>query len=476
MVIQRTTESEFADQIADAVAARDSSIDTRIGSVRDVQITPIAGVLKDQNDDIVYLSQLMSLKNAERFFPDDLDDFVYNEAIIRWDGSTSLAVVYFARIQPPTTNIPIPINFPLATTVDPSTGQVVEFRTIESKIMYGPATTPASAYYNADTEKYEIGVAVASVVKGSETGVGAYTITQFRRPFPEFDEVYNKQATTSGRGLETNTEVARRYQMQVEGSQIAAPTGLQRFILDAFSGSMDAYVVYGNDENLIREDTDAGAVDVWILGESPATVSHTVNYPGIETLVPLPKQPVISIVSVSDTGTTYVEGTDYELVTGEGIYAYSNRGQDGIRFISGGSAPTLNDSITIQYTYNTLPNVMTAYYRQSEYYVMGTDVLFRWAQDQQLEIEANLKVQSGNPESVRGLVEERLLNYINGLLLGEDVEEFDLDSEVARVFGVDNFTWTTLAVEDGSGVADIEIPPNQYARIVEANLVVNLVS
>ncbi len=475
MVIQRTSEEEFANQIADAVAARDASIDTRIGSIRDIQIKPIAEVLKEQNDNVVYLSQLTSLKNAERFFPDDLNNFVFNEGIVRWDGSSSLAVVSFARIQAPTANILIPINFPLSTTTDPATGQVVEFRTIESKIMYGPATVPASAYYDGDTEKYEIAIAVASVVKGVETAVGAYTITQLRRPFPEFDEVYNKLGTTSGRGLETNTELARRYQMQVEGSQLAAPKGLQRFVLDSFSGVLDNYVVYGENPNLLREDEDAGAVDVWILGDSPATESDTMDYPGIETLIPLTHQPVMTVESVSDAGTTYIVGTDYEVVTGEGIFAYSDRSQDGIKFIAGGAAPTLGAPLTVAYTYNTLIPIMSAYYRQSEYYVMGTDVLFRWAQELSIELEANLKVGSGNPESVRDLVKTRVLEYVNTMLLGVDVEEFDIDREVAKVFGVDNFTYSTLAVEDGSGVADIAVTPSMYARIAAANLVINLV-
>lgn len=476
MTIRRRTETEFADQIADGIAARDETVDTRIGSIRDIFVVPPATVMKDINDNIVYLSQLTSLRNAEQLNPGDLDGFVFNEGIVRWDGSPSLAIVTFARIQPPTGDIPIPSNFPLSTVQDPKTGQIVEFRTTESRIMYGPLTVPGSAYYNADTERYEIDVAVASVVKGETTAVGAYTITQFRRPFPDFDYVYNKQATTSGRGLETNLELARRYQMQVEGSQLGTSKGLQRFILDSFSSTLDAYVVYGENVNLLREMYDAGAVDVWILGQSPATVTMTTNYPGIETLIPLLKQPVVDVISVSDVGTTYVEGTDYEIVTGETVYAYSDRGQDGIRFIAGGSAPVLNDSITIVYSYNSLITTMTAFYRQSEYYSMGSDVLFRWAQAQQLEIEANLKVASGNPDKVLSLVRDRVLNYINGLLLGQNVEEFDIDSEVSRVFGVDNWTYTTLAVEGGTGVADIEIPPNQYARLEDANLVVNLVS
>lgn len=476
MAIRRRTEEEFADQIADGVAERDETIDTRIGSIRDIFITPNAVAMKDINDNIVYLSQLTSLLNAEQFAPADLDGFAYNEGVVRWDGSPSLAIITFARIQPPTADIPIPSNFPLSTVEDPTTGQIIEFRTIESRIMYGPLTVPGSAYYNADTERYEIDVAVASVVKGDITRVGAFTITNFRRPFPDFDYVYNKEATTSGRGLETNLELARRYQMQVEGAQIGSPTGLQRFVLDNLGSVIDAYVVYGENESLLREMYDAGAVDCWVLGDSPATVNMTVNYPGIETLIPLEKQPVMEVVSVSDVGTTYVEGTDYEVVTGETIYAYSDRGQDGIRFISGGSAPILSAPITIVYSYNSLITTMTAFYKQTEYYAMGSDVLFRWAQAQQLEIEANLKVASGNPDSVLELVRDRVLNYINGLLLGQNVEEFDIDTQVGNVFGVDNWTYTTLAVEGGTGVADIEIPPNQYARIEAANLIVNLVS
>ena len=476
MAIRRRTESEFADQIADGAAARDETLDTRIGPVRDLYIVPPAVVMKQINDNVVYLSQLTSLLNAEQFAPADLDGFVFNEGVVRWDGSPSLAIATFARIQPPTSDISIPSNFPLSTVQDPKTGQVVEFRTTESKIMYGPLTVPASAYFNADTEKYEIEVAVASVTKGDLTTVGAYTLTQFRRPLAAFDSVYNKQATTSGRGLEMNLELARRYQMQVEGSQNGTPKGLQRFLLDSFSSILDAYVVYGQNENLLREQYDAGAVDIWILGSSPATVSMTTVYPGVETLIPVEKQPVMEIFSVSDVGTTYVSGVDYEVVKGETVYCYSDRGQDGIKFIAGGAAPVLSASITISYSYNSLITTMTAYYRQSEYYSMGSDVLFRWAQEQQLVIEANLKVRSGNPDKVLGLVRERVLGYVNGLILNENVEEFDIDSEVSRVFGVDNWVYLTLAVEGGTGVFDIETPPNRYARLKDANLVVNLVS
>jgi len=476
MVIQRKTVEQFEVEISNGVAARDVSVDTNIGPVKDFYITPPAEVMKDIHDNIVYLSQLTSMKYAERFNPDDLDDVVFNEALIRWTGSASVTVVTFSRLQPPTTDIPVPVNFPLATTQDPQTGAVVQFRTIETQTMYGPATVTASSYYNPTTERYELDVAVASVDLGDETAVGAYTITQFRRAFPEFDEVTNKTATTSGLGLETNTDLATRFQMQVRGNQEATPAGLSLFGLDNFSGILDAYVVYGNNSNLLRHTEDAGAVDVWLLAEAPLTHVHTTTYPGVRTLVPVPKQPLISVASVVSGAVTYVEGTDYEVVTGEGIYAYSDRGSDGIRFLVGGAAPLLDDPLVISYSYNSMINIVTAYYSQSEYFVMGSDVLFRWGQRQYLEIEAELKVGSGNPSTVLSLVRERIVGYINGLKLGIDVEEFDIDREVGQVFGVDNFVYVTLAVKGDTGVDDIPVGPYNHAYILPADLVINVVS
>lgn len=475
MVIRSKTVSEFEDQITTSIESRDKTIDTRIGEIRDLFVTPPSESFKSLHDDIVYLSQLTSLKNAARFRAEDLDDFVYNECIVRWSGSPALVVVTFARIQPPVADIPIPINFPIATIIDPETGETLLFRTIETRTMFGPLTVPVSAYYNADSEKYEIDVACSSVTIGTTASVGAYTITQMQRPFPDFDSVYNKFATTPGKGLETQEDLAERYLMQVEGSQISTPLGLARFVLDSFSGALDDYVVYGENAYLTRECDDAGAVDVWLMGEAPLSTYLDIRYPGIETLIPLFRQPVSLVTAVSSLGVPYVEGVDYEVVTGEGEYSYSNRGQDGIRFLAAGAHPNIDDPLHIEYQYNSLINVITAYYRQPKYYTMGSDILFRWAQPTYIVLEADLKVKSGNPDSVRSLVWDRVYKYINGLKLDDDIEEFDIDSEVAKVYGVDNWTYITLAVRGGTGVADIIVTPKSYPRIDKTDLIINLV-
>jgi hypothetical protein len=335
----------------------------------------------------------------------------------------------------------------------------------------------AAGYYNSDTERYELEVGVASEAMGSEVSVGGYTIKNFRRAIPGFDSVTNKSATTSGRGAETNRELADRYLLQVEGNNPGTPAGVKKYILDNFSAVLDVYVVYGTDTNLTRNQVDAGAVDIWILGSSVASRTYTTAYPGIEEVIVLDRQPLIAVSQVSTIGgVIFTEGTDYEVVTGVGEYSYSNIGSDGIRFLAGGSAPAaLRDPVAIIYTYNSLINTLASFFTQPEYYSMGMDKLFRQAEVENIEIEADLKVGFGNPNTVLSNVRTAVMTYVNALLLGIDVEEFDLDREVSKIIGVDNWTYRTLALKGGSGIGDIIVTPNKYARLDSADFVINLV-
>jgi hypothetical protein len=72
-------------------------------------------------------------------------------------------------------------------------------------------------------------------------------------------------------------------------------------------------------------------------------------------------------------------------------------------------------------------------------------------------------------------VNNALYAYINDLKLGAAVEEFDLDREIAKITGVDNFTWTQLSIKDGTGVSDIATAPYQYPRVDLSDLVITLV-
>jgi hypothetical protein len=475
MAIERVTANDFASIIAEGVNDRDATIDTRIGPVRDLFIDPVANVLEQQNNRMIYLNKLSSLRNASEVIPDDLDDVVFNEGLVRKDGSSSVVVLTFARAQAPTSDIVIPVNFPISTVVDPDTGNSILFKTTETVTMYSAS---ASQYYNANTGKYEIDVSARSVVQGVESQVGANTITVFRRNFSQFDEVTNKEATSSGSAIETNLDLADRYLLHIKGSQLSTPNGLKSFLLDNIISIDDAYVVYGTDSYLTREESDAGAVDVWLKGTTEVTTTYNTFYPGTETLIEVNRQPLVRVTTVSTTaggGVTFTEGTDYEIVTGEGEFSYSNVGMDGIKFIAGGTHPDPGDDLAIVYVHNSLISLTDSYFKQNEYFSMGMDRLFRWAQPKDIYIEASLKVRFGAPSNVLLSVRSAIVDYFEDYELGDDVEEFDIDRVVSGVSGVDNWTYDILDVAGGTGVGDIEIGPNEYARLLTSNLVINLV-
>jgi hypothetical protein len=474
MAIERISKSEFATIVETGIQDRDPTMDTTIGPIRDLRIDPFAEVLELQNNRVAYLSELNSMNNAKNMVPDDLDSIIFNESMVRWNGSSSITVVTFARAQPPTSDLEVPVNFPLATLQDASTGKSVLFRTIETKTMYAAT---ASSYYNSSTSKYELDVTVSSVLTGAQTVVGAYSIKVFRRSLPGFDECYNKLATESGNAIETNERAADRYLLHIKGSQLGTPTGNETFTLDNFSAVEDVYTVYGNDVYLTREESDAGACDVWIMGSTPLTAVDNPGYPGVEVLMPLENQPLISVTSVVSGSTTFVEGVDYEVVYDTGAYSRSSLGIDGIRFLSGGSVPaSIGTAVTITYQYNSLMNVLSSFFAQPAYYSIGMDRLFRWSYEYAVAIQASLKVYSGNPSTIKALVNDSLFTYINSLRLGANVEEFDLEKEVSKIAGIDNFVWSQLSIAGGTGVGDLTVAPYEHATIVQANLIINLVT
>jgi hypothetical protein len=80
-------------------------------------------------------------------------------------------------------------------------------------------------------------------------------------------------------------------------------------------------------------------------------------------------------------------------------------------------------------------------------------------------------VRGFEQNSVRLLVETAIKDYVNALRLGANVEASDLQGEVRRITGVDNLVITRLARDEATlGVTDLDIQPNEYARLDAVNL------
>jgi len=478
MPVEKITAQQFSKAISDDILDRDSSLDVTFGPVRDTVIRPVGRILESQNDRVRKVFDLLSLLNLDQIDPADLDDFVYNEGLVRSPGTRSNTTVIFARSQAPSADIPIPINFPIASSTDPSTGAQISFVTSAAKTMFSAAP---GQYYNINTSNYELEVPVVAVNTGADGNVGSGRISVALRGLTDFDSVKNRVAATGGTAEEINEQLAQRYLIRVMGTDISTPLGIKRFVTDFFTQALDAAVVYGSDSLMIREDTDAGAVDLWVLGESLSPATDTAYYPGVEQLITLSNQPVRGISMVQDSvPNTYVEGIDFEFVKDTGIRYGSVRGQDGIRFLTTGSVPLANAVLTITYTYNALFSSLQSFFQSPGYCDPGRDLLFREGVSVPIVLTGALTVQSGDPATVLNNVLTAVSTFVNTVTrssggLGDNVERFDLDVQIGRVQGVNNFTISQLSRYSSTGVGDISIGKNEYARISSANLNVTFV-
>lgn len=476
MPVPRITSLQFEALLAGDINRRDSTVDTTMGPVKDIVIRPVSRVLEAQNERIRSLYQVMTLQNVAGLDPTDVEAFVETEQVFKSSGTPAFITLTFSRASKPTVDLPIPPNFPVGTEVDTATGVSVTFITL------APATlvaASAGSYFNSTTNRYELNVQAASITTGPNTRIGKGRAIRPLVPLPGFDAVTNKAEARGGLAAETNEMLAERYYLRIKGTEIGTPAGLARYARQTFGNIQDTYVVFGNDPDLTRADSDAGAVDLWILGTSPITSTMTVPFPGKLVLIPFDTQPGISVVSVS-SGVGFTENTDFVYVSDAGIYSRSTRGQDGIRFLATGAAPAVGDPVSITYIYDNLIGALQAYFGTEDFKETGRDELFRRGIEVPLSIQGQLKVRSGNPSTVLSNATQALLDFINGsptqagYKLGQGVERFDLDGVLSRIPGVDNMIYTVLDRAPGTAVGDVAIASNEYARLSSANLAITL--
>src|SRR5687768_6404382 len=88
MAVDRITATQFLTLLRNALLSRTKRFDSGYGPVKDVFFQPLADVLEDQNNNrLRRVSLLQSLQNSTEFTEADLDGVVFNEAILRPDGS-----------------------------------------------------------------------------------------------------------------------------------------------------------------------------------------------------------------------------------------------------------------------------------------------------------------------------------------------------------------------------------------------------
>lgn len=477
MPVQKITASQFREQLRAGITSRTTSHDVAYGPVRDIVIDPMAAVLEQQNDRIRAVSLILSLQDPSNISEADLDGIVFNEGLRRITGAQSTVTLTFSVITVDTTgpDLVIQRGFPVATTPDESTGESVTFVTTEEATLDVSAST---SYYNVNTQRYELRVPARAVTAGTSGQVGIGRVRRPLRPLVGFDTVTNTTASEGGRDRETNEELITRYLLAIRGTDLSTVTGIERWTRNNFAEVVDVLVVYGDDALLTRAADDAGAVDAYVLGESLLARADNVEYLGVAQLLRLTYPPIASVTRVVSGATTYTEGSDYEVVYDASGLAGSYRAVEGIRFLSTvTSAPAVGATVTIEYVQNNLIQNLQVTSEQRDNYVLGRDLLFKKGVEVDIILAANLRAATGfSTVTVLGAVSAAVLDYINSLTLGDDVEGSDLQGVVRRISGVDNFIITRLVRDaTATGTSDVSIGPNEYARLASSDLAITLI-
>lgn len=478
MPIEKITAAQFRDQLRRGITDRTSSHEVGFGPIRDIVIDPVAAVLETQNDRARALSLLLSLINPDNLAETDVDGIVFNEGMRRNEGSRATTTVTFrtTQIDPTGPDLLVQRGFPVATTPDANTGETVTFVTTEARTL--PVAQRAS-FFNIVTQQYELQVPARATTEGSVGRVGASRIRRPLRPLVGFDDVTNISATEGGLDRETNAELIARYLLSILGRDLSTPSGVEFYTRNNFPEVEDVAVVFGSDALLERAAEDAGAVDAYVIGDALIARTENLEFLGINQLITLNFPPLRVVTAVTSGATSYIEGVDFEVVQDTSGNQGSVRASEGVRFLATATSPlpVVGTAVTIAYTQNNLITSLQTTSEQRDVLVLGRNLLYKEGDQIDIILEGQLRVATNfSTIVVPNAVATSIQDFINGLGLGANVENSDIQGEVRRISGVDNFIITRL-VRDAAltGSADITIDSNEYPRISVTDLVITLI-
>lgn len=467
MPIQRKTSADYANDLANSITSRNTEYDTQVGPIPDLVINPLAGVLELQNERTRAVQSLLSLINNGSWQDADLNNFVYNELMLRSSGSRATTTLVFARSTPPTVDTTVKTNFPVSTLADEQTATSFTFITLADATM---VAANAPSYFNPSTQKYELHVPAMSIASNSLTNVGPNRIIKPLRPLSGFETVTNPDAAINGADTESNTQLIERYFLSLMGSSPAVVRGITKTLRALYSNVLDSNIVYGNNVLNTRAAADAGATDVYFIGSIPSAKTENFTFPGANQVIPFTYQPVINITNISG----YVQGTDYILVRDTSGYAGSVRGSDGVKWLTTATTtPAVGAVITVSYTYNVLNTTLQNEFTAEQNQVIARDILYKSATQVDTTLSANIKILAGyNQTTILGLISTAILNLFSNYKLGMNVEGSDIQAVVRSFTSVDNFVITNLSrVGAAVSITDMVIGANEFARMAPTDLI-----
>lgn len=204
------------------------------------------------------------------------DKLARNFTTSRAPGRAAVGRVVFYTTARPTQDTPIPSGTIVSTTGDSGVA-AVRFRVGGTYVL---PVSEADAYFNFETQRYEVIADVTAETIGSSGNRPAGSITQAQGVNLN---VTNTEATYYGSDRESNASLARRAQIAMAGVDAGTENGYVKTIV----GTVDVLktkVIKSGDSMMMRDWDDVrkkhagGKVDIWIQGLRERTVSERFSF------------------------------------------------------------------------------------------------------------------------------------------------------------------------------------------------------
>jgi len=340
-------------------------LDVSQGPIPDTMINPQSGQLAISSSDAESLRQLFTLQFSSAATPQEIAAALGNYGSAAGAGSYASHIQHFLRFTKPLVDITVTAGSLISNLSGDLVYRVVNGGTI--------VASSANLFYNSTRKAYEIGLLVEAIGIGTKYNVPANRVLSLVTPITGIDSTENRAASTGGLEVESVDSQAERLKNSLLGINKGGPGGLKNDIQNKMPESVTDVAVIQPFEKEFYRNTLGPALDIYVIGSSIEIYTQTFVAVGGETIIPLAKKPVTSVLSVTVNGSSvsYSLVPDTSLETG-----YSLASNDVIVL---NTALVSNDSLIVEYTYNSLlESVNTYIFSSGDAFLFNTDILIRY--------------------------------------------------------------------------------------------------
>lgn len=458
------------DELSSYLQQKQSSLDLQDGSVVYDELSTFASELSTYYTDLDSNRGIL-LWDSTYLTSSEIDALASNWGLTRKTATAATGNITFGANTLPTTTITIGATdgsggVAVSTQTDTS-GAVVSFVTTETVYL-----TPTTSY-NSTTGYYEVTAAIQASITGIGGNVGINTITNLPTSISGISVIYNKTSVTNGTDEETDAELLARVKAAITSIDLGTKGGYKTLLL-AQPNVTDAYIVGPNDSAAVRGE---GGIDIYVITNTlAATTQANTSTSTSVALTSLPAVYTGTAYVIDSGGNTYTEANGDFIITEDTTTVFAGSTESKDYLVWSITPPTT--TTTIYYSYNSAIAALQAVVDDEDYHIVPSDVLVKKGTIVNVAISLSISVLAGfNTNTVSTAVSTAIYNYVNALTLEADVTQSSIISLITDIDGVNYVVspLTKFCRKSSSGVADIVIAANEYARINTTDIIVTTI-